>query len=521
MTLRRAAPAVVAATFALVYVLVSPPSLDLAAHMFRAKLFREEGFGIWNNWWYAGHHTPSYSVLFPAFAALLSPQLAGALAAVATAVLLEALVHDRFGERGWLGALWLGAATATNLYTGRLAFAFGLLPAVGATLALTRGRNALACALGCVTALCSPVAALFAGLVGAAAAVGARIGSRRLQPALPGIALVVASLLPVGAIAIAFPEGGTEPFTFATLWPIPVIAIGALLALPREMWALRAGVVIYALGCILSYAVPSPLGSNATRLGALLAGPLAALLWWQRRNAVLLAAALPLLYLQWQPAVRDVKNATGDPSHSSAYYQPLLAFLSRQSGPPFRVEIPFTGFHWEAYEVAPRFPSPRGWERQLDIKYNPLFYNGTLTADRYERWLHSVAVRFVAISDVKRIDYAGRQETHLINGGLPYLQPVFRSTHWRVFAVRAPAAIASGAARLVSIGPSSLSLQAVRAGEARVRVHFTPYWALSGGAGCVAPDGDFVRLSLRRAGPVRLVIRFALGRIGARSARCS
>ena len=50
---------------------------------------------------------------------------------------------------------------------------------------------------------------------------------------------------------------------------------------------------------------------------------------------------------------------------------------------PFRIEIPFTRFHWETYVVAPRYPLARGWERQLDIKDNPLFYSGPLTAATY------------------------------------------------------------------------------------------------------------------------------------------
>ena len=53
--------------------------------------------------------------------------------------LFEMLVHDEFGEDAWLGALWFGAGTATNLFTGRLTFAFGLLPAVASALALARG----------------------------------------------------------------------------------------------------------------------------------------------------------------------------------------------------------------------------------------------------------------------------------------------------------------------------------------------------------------------------------------------
>ena len=46
---------------------------------------------------------------------------------------------------------------------------------------------------------------------------------------------------------------------------------------------------------------------------------------------------------------------------------------------------------------APRFPLARGWERQLDIADNPLFYGGALTGTRYERWLKRLAVRYVAV----------------------------------------------------------------------------------------------------------------------------
>jgi hypothetical protein len=52
-------------------------------------------------------------------------------------------------------------------------------------------------------------------------------------------------------------------------------------------------------------------------------------------------------------------------------------------------------------------------------------------------------------------------------------------------------------------------------------VRFTPYWELTQGRGCVAPDGDATRLTLRRAGPVRLAIRFAPGRIRATAPRCT
>jgi hypothetical protein len=53
-----------------------------------------------------------------------------------------------------------------------------------------------------------------------------------------------------------------------------------------------------------------------------------------------------------------------------------------------------------------------------------------------------------------------------------------------------------------------------------LRVRFSPYWALAEGSGCVIDSGGFTALRLRRAGQVRMVTRFALGRIGATSPRC-
>jgi hypothetical protein len=508
---RRIAPTLVAATIGLVYVLVSPPSGDLAAHMFRTRLFSEDPFGIWNNYWYSGHHIVGYSLLFPAAGAALTPQIAAALAVVGTAATFEPLARQRFRDDAWLGSCLFAAAIASELFAGRLAFAFGAFPAMAAVLALDRDRPSLAGALALLSALCSPVAALFAAL----AACGYLIGSRRRA----GAVVAAAALLPIAATAFLFPEGGHEPFAFSAMWPIPLLAIAALAALPADARVLRAGVIIYALVTLASYAVATPLGSNAARLGTLLAAPLAALLWWPRRAAWLALVALPLLYLNWQAPIRDLVTASGNPSVTTGYYQPLLTFLERQPGPPFRVEIPFTRFHWETYVVASRFPLARGWERQLDTKDNALFYGGRLTASSYEAWLHRTAVRFVAASDAP-LDYSAKTEMRLIDRGLPYLRLVLRTAHWRVYEVHGATPIAQGAARLAAIGPDWLRLYAARAGTTLLRVHFTPYWELVRGSGCVGPAGDFTRVTLRRAGQAEVATGFALDRIHARSPRC-
>ena len=336
--------------------------------------------------------------------------------------------------------------------------------------------------------------------------------------------MAVGSLLPVLLIAWIFPQGGTEPFAFTTMLPLLVASVVALLLLPRDMVRLRAGVAVYALATLAVYLIPTPIGSNIARMGTFTALPLTALVWWGRRPRALALAFLPLLYMAWSPAFRDGIAADLDHTTSTAYYAPLLGFLQREAtGPgaaPFRTEIPFTQFHWESYVVASRFSLARGWERQLDIHDNHIFYGGSLTPATYDRWLHDNAVRFVAISDADP-DYSARAEVKLINRGLPYLHLVFRSQHWRVYQVHAATPIVQGPATLQSLGPGSLTLRASRPGTVVVHLRFTPYWALARGSGCVAPDGNAIRLTVRRAGEVQLVTRFSLDRIGATSPRCS
>ena len=135
------APVAIAVAFAVVYLIWQPRTVDLAAHTFRADLFGEEGFTIWNGLWYGGHHTPAYSVLSPPLAWLLSPALALAVAAVASAALFGPLARGAFGEEAarW-GAIWFGVGSATLLFTARLPFALGVAFGLAALLALQRRR---------------------------------------------------------------------------------------------------------------------------------------------------------------------------------------------------------------------------------------------------------------------------------------------------------------------------------------------------------------------------------------------
>jgi hypothetical protein len=536
-----ALPTIVAAVLAGVYLVLAPSSVDLAAHLFRAAMFKQQGFAVWNNYWYGGNEVLGYSVLFPAVSAALTPQLAAALAATGTTTVFTVLARRHFGDRALVGAVLFGAAAAADLYSGRLAFAFGALPALAAVLALDSRRTVSACLLAVVAALCSPVAALFAALVAGGYALGGVVLALQALPAspphratgptrsaalaaLPGVAVIVAALAPVLLISWIFPQGGTEPFAFTTMLPLLGIAVIAVILLPRELVRLRAGVALYAVALLALYVIPTPIGSNIARMGTFAALPLATLVCWGRRPRLLALVFLPLLYVGWSPSIRD--GIAGDVDHtaSTAFYRPLLQFLDRQTAvpgaAPFRIEIPFTSFHWEAYEIATRFSLARGWERQLDIRDNHIFYGGRLTAGTYDRWLHDNAVRFVAISSADP-DYSARAEVKLIDSGLPYLHQVFRSHQWRVYEVADATPIVEAPAVLQRLTAGSLTIRAERAGTFELRMRFTPYWRLSEGAGCVAPDGGWTKLTVKRAEQVRLSTSFSLSRIGATSPRCT
>ena len=82
----------------------------------------------------------------------------------------------------------------------------------------------------------------------------------------------------------------------------------------------------------------------------------------------------------------------------------MIAYLGAQNGPIGRVEIPSTYRHWEAAYAAPQVLLARGWERQLDIVYDPIFYSKPLTEQSYHAWLTSNGVAFVALPDARLDD---------------------------------------------------------------------------------------------------------------------
>jgi len=515
------APVLAAAVGAAAYLALDPPSADLAAQAFRAGLFEREGFTLFNTAWYGGHHTPGYSVLFPPLAAAIGERVVGALAAVAATAAFAALA-------GRTAGLLVVPALLASLVSGRLTFVLGVAFGIAAVLAACRGRLWLAAVAGLLTALASPVAALFAALAGAALARAARAGGQasdtpapaRAGGQAPGIALMAGAVGPVALLAVAFPEGGTFPFVVSAF--LPAFAAGVAVAVAAPPGSLRVGAALYALLCLAAFVVPSPVGGNAVRLGTLLAAPVAFALLWPRRRVALALLALPIAYWVLQPAVRDVRRAGDDPSTERAFHQPLLDFLERRGGGRVRIEIPFTQSRGEARFVAPEVALARGWERQLDLERNGLFYDeGRLSPARYARWLRRNAIAYVALPEGLPMDASAEEEKLLLLRRPAFLTEVGRPGRWRVWRVEGARPLAAGAATLTRLEPDGFVLRGRRVGSTTVRVRYTPYWELASGRGCVEPAaGGWTRVRAEQPGRIAVRTRFGLGRVRASSPRC-
>jgi hypothetical protein len=502
-------PALVAAAIGVVYLIVEPRTVDLAASVFRARLFGEAGFTIWNNTWYAGHPTWSYSVLVPPLAWLLSPALLAAISAVVSAALFEPLARRHFGAptARW-GALWFAAGAATPMLSGRVTFSAGVAAALASLLALQRGRRVIACLIAVACGLLSPIAGLFLALAALAYALTAKPAERRA-----GLAMTAAALAAPAVVSVLFPDGGEGPFVFSAFWPVPLFALAFYAALPKHERTLRAGALLYAVAALAAWAIPTPVGGNTVRLGALVGGPLLLMARGRRLGAPVIALLVAFGVWQWSAAVRDLAHSSGDRATEASFYRPLNEFLTTRAGdPPFRVEIPFTFSHWETAEVSPRFALARGWLRPDDVEYNHIFYGGALTAATYRAWLSDHGVRFVAVPHAKP-DYSARGELRLIASRPAYLRPVWSSRDWRVFEVTPTTPI--GVTRL---GVNDAVVRVGAAGSAVARVRWSPYWIAAGA--CVEKTGEWTRVVAPRPGAYRLRQSFSLGRVAEHGRRC-
>jgi hypothetical protein len=498
-------PAVIAgiltAAAGLVWITASPRvGTDLSAALARADWAGHYPASAYLFSWYGGFHPASYSLLAPYVLAFTGTRLAMATAAVISAVLLGLLLARHNIPRPRAAALWVAIALWTELSAGRAAFTLGLAAGLGCvavadvSLPRTSRKLAAAAALALLCCLLSPVAAVFLGAVAAVFAV-----ARRWAEA---VVVTVAASLPLGVMAL-LSDGGEQP-TNVQNWLPPLLAVGAvLLLIPRQWRLVRTGAIIYGLGVVVTCLAPSLVGSNVARLGGLLAGPLLVGIGSSRRRWLLAVALGGAAVWQLAQPIADLEQG------NAQAYAPQTAALVRELGvldaDTARVEaVPQYG-HWESQELVSVVPLARGWERQLDIERNPLFYGAVLTPAAYHSWLTYNAVRYVAISTATP-DPAAVAEAVTIREGQPWLVPIWHNAFWQLYRVLGTDPLASPPATVTGSTPAQITLHMNRAGTTIVRVHWSPLLRAAGAV--VARAGPWTSVTAHQAGTYVLQGRY-------------
>ena len=480
LALYRRSPGVVAAgciavLLAAAYLLAPPMGRDFSAQLAHAQLAESHWPELLDLRWYSGFNPLGYSVLSPPVMAVLGVRLTTALAYVASVVLFAALLKRTAVPRPVAGAI-VGAVCLTgNLVVTRTTFALGLAVALGALLALVSGRPRLTSGLSVLAPLASPVAGLFLGVAGGALFLS---GRRR-----GGVTLAVSAMVPTIAVSLAFGNGGYQTFAGKQA----LVSLLVCLAVAGLCWrrpVVRWGGLLAAVLVAAAYLLPTPVGTTASRLPELFAAPIIVAVAAIPLVA-LIAAATSMVLLLPPVSITEVQER-GDPALSAEFYAPLLNQLAvrRADGP---IEVVPTQRRGEVAFVAPAVAIAKGWSRPADTGRNPIFFDGTLNADTYRKWLDDNAISYVAISQGP-YDWSAPDEVTLVRHGLPYLQAVWWNQTWTLYAVTNPRPVISPPAQVIARDAVSLTVSVPEAGEYVVRVRWSRY--LTASNGCMRPTGD-------------------------------
>jgi len=499
------------------YLLATPPVPDLAAQVARADLVQRAGETVLWLGWFGGLHLPSYSAISPGLMAHVGVPATGAAATAASVLAMARLLRTSLRPR--LGAAAYLLTALANLLDGRITFAVSLATGLWCLVVLTqvtpRVGGPLGAGLAVLTCLTSPLGGLFLALatstlVLAGGRHGGRHAARRYRSAL-SVSLLVA--LTMAVTLVLFPGVGEMPFSITDFLPAAGCTVAVALCCRESR--LRSGAALYLVLELFFLIHPMAVGANITRLAWLFALPLLVAYGRLPRRALVLTAAtaalLPGLDLVGQ------LSAAADASAHAAFYQPLVAALTadqaaRPSTLGQRVEVVDSRNHWASAYVAGRFTLARGWERQADRTYNPIFYGAApLDAASYRRWLDDLAVGWVAVP-AGPLDYASVDEARLVATRPGYLVKIWSDSSWTLYRVAQARPLASPAT-VVRVDDRAVVIDVGEVTTVHVAIRWSPYLVVTDAAGrrqgCVAKAGDWTQVRVPAAGRYTVTADFA------------
>jgi len=510
------AAALLAALSAAVVVVLGPPAIDAPAHLYRTELVRE-GIHLWDNLWYAGQYPlASYSFFYYLPAAVVGNVPLVVAAVIVSAALFSSLLLHEWGAIGRWPARAYGILAGGPLLTGTYSYALGLACLLGTLRALQLGRPRLAVVLAALTLGFSPLAFVFLCLALAAIA----CSRRELGPRSVALALVLIGGVELLALVL-FRTDATYPFH---VWPLLGVlttsVLGVAIALrARNGGALLAFFLLWGVVCLAAFFIPTPLGSNLTRLRFFVfpLGLLTVLLTGFRpRLLASTGLALGLVYTL-VPYLLVLPNRSAKSDVEEAFWRPAIEFVQRRSTPGFRVEVVPTFDHWEAYWLPHAgVPLARGWYRQLDVGRNAALYDSELDARGYGSWLRGNGVRFVLLPATRLDRLGGAAEERLLRSGRSGLVRVASTASWTIWELPRATPILTGPApaRLTAFEHERIRGRVGAAGEYLLRVRWTPYWHVTGAATCVEREpGGLTRLRASGAGTFALSSDLRGGRV--------
>ncbi|ATY96283.1 MFS transporter [Streptomyces bacillaris] len=477
------ATAAAAVTHVLWFLFFANSGGDLAAQDAWAEFVGRHPGTAYNLAWYGGMHPVSYSVVSPYLMSVLGVRTTMMIAGTVSAGLTALILVRVRAVRNPLACSLAGVfAYLCNALSGRVTFGLGMMFAVGAVAAVfcwpyrwrykRWAKAAVAAPLAALATASSPVAGLFLGVVAAA------LFLHRRRPGAYAIGLAPVAV--VGLSSLLFPFSGTQPMSLGTVSLPLLFSILVFLLVPRDWSTVRTAAAVYGAGTVLTYFVDSQIGSNVTRMAMLFAGVvlLAALPYTVPRSRRWYALVLAFAGLNFWIGFKSVDDIvrTAPTASWARELAPLVNQLQQVGAERGRVEVVPASSHREASALA-AYNLARGWNRQADMKRNPLFYDDTLNAVNYRQWLDRWAVHYVVLPTGKP-DSGARQEAELVGGGLSYLREIWGDENWKLYRVLEPTPLADPPATVERAGANELTIRVESAGRVLIRIPYSRWLAL-------------------------------------------